>query len=293
MSNSFNKNSCTFNKIFFCMKRIMVPTDFSDTAKNAARYAVQLAASIPDASIILYNLADKIAVGSDSSPLTEGKNDRFIILHAALSNLKTELDQLATVPVELVIEEGSSLTDNLERYVRLHGIDLIIMGITGATRLEQIFMGSNALNVVNLAICPVIIVPPDATYKPVNKVLFACDFKDVASSVPVVPIKSILNSFKPTLLIVNVDTDHYVEITEEYKAQRALLENMLQEYNPEFYFIRMYDFQDSISSFAADRNVDLILTVPRKHSFLTGLFKTSHTKKLAYHSHVPILAVHE
>lgn len=275
------------------MKRIMVPTDFSDTAKNAARYAVQLAASIPDASIILYNLADKIAVGSDSSPLTEGKNDRFIILHAALSNVKTELDQLATVPVELVIEEGSSLTDNLERYVRHHGIDLIIMGITGATRLEQIFMGSNALNVVNLAICPVIIVPPDATYKPVNKVLFACDFKDVASSVPVVPIKSILNSFKPTLLIVNVDTDHYVEITEEYKAQRALLENILQEYNPEFYFIRMYDFQDSISSFAADRNVDLILTVPRKHSFLTGLFKTSHTKKLAYHSHVPILAVHE
>lgn len=275
------------------MKRIMVPTDFSDTAKNAARYAVKLAASIPDASIILYNLTDKIAVGSDSSPLTEGKNDRFIILHAALSNVKTELDQLATVPVELVIEEGSSLTDNLERYVRLHGIDLIIMGITGATRLEQIFMGSNALNVVNLAICPVIIVPPDATYKPVNKVLFACDFKDVASSVPVVPIKSVLNSFKPTLLIVNVDTDHYVEITEEYKAQRALLENMLQEYNPEFYFIRMYDFQDSISSFAADRNVDLILTVPRKHSFLTGLFKTSHTKKLAYHSHVPILAVHE
>jgi len=95
------------------------------------------------------------------------------------------------------------------------------------------------------------------------------------------------------VMVVNVDTDHYVEVTDEYKSQRAILEERLQEYNPEFYFIRMYDFQDSIGSFATDRDVDLILTIPKKHHFLTGFFKTSHTKKLAYHSHVPILAVQE
>ena len=241
------------------MKRIIVPTDFSDTAKNAARYAVQLAGSVTGATVILYNLTDKIALGSDSSPLTEDKNDRFVVLQAALSNLKTELTALTPVTVETVVEEGSSLTDNLERYVRHHGIDLIIMGITGATRLEQIFMGSNALNVVNLGVCPVIIVPPNAVFRPVNKILFACDFKDVSSSIPFTPVKNVLNIFKPTLYIVNVDTEHYVELSDEYKSQRAILENRLAEFNPEFYFIRMYDFQDSIGSFASDRNVDLIL----------------------------------
>jgi nucleotide-binding universal stress UspA family protein len=275
------------------MKRIIVPTDFSETAKNAARYAVQMADTIPGSSIIFYNLADKIALGSDSSPLTEDKNDRFTVLQAALDNLRTEVRELSNVNIELVVEEGSSLTDNIERYVRHHGIDLIIMGITGATRLEQIFMGSNALNVVNLGVCPVIVVPPNAVYKPINKVLFACDLKNVSSTIPFAPIKSVLNLFKPTVLVVNVDTDHYVEVTDEYKSQRAILEQRLQEYNPEFYFIRMYDFQDSIGSFASDREVDLILTIPKKHHFLTGFFKTSHTKKLAYHSHVPILAVQE
>lgn len=250
-----------------------------------------MADAIPEASIILYNLTDKIALGSDSSPLTEDKNDRFLVLHAALNNLKAELAELSNVNVEVVVEEGSSLTDNIDRYVRHHGIDLIVMGITGATRLEQIFMGSNALNVVSLGICPVIIVPPDAVYKPITKVLFACDLKNVTNTIPFAPIKSVLNIFKPTVLVVNVDTDHYVEVTEEYKAQRVILEERLQEYHPEFYFIRMYDFQDSIGSFATDRGVDLILTIPQKHHFLTGLFKTSHTKKLAYHSHVPILAV--
>ena len=275
------------------MKRIIVPTDFSETAKNAARYAVQMADTIPGSSIIFYNLTDKIALGSDSSPLTEDKNDRLTVLQAALDNLRTEVRELSNVNIELVVEEGSSLTDNIERYVRHHGIDLIIMGITGATRLEQIFMGSNALNIVNLGVCPVIVVPPNAVYKPINKVLFACDLKNVSSTIPFAPIKSVLNLFKPTVLVVNVDTDHYVEVSDEYKSQRAILEQRLQEYNPEFYFIRMYDFQDSIGSFASDRDVDLILTIPKKHHFLTGFFKSSHTKKLAYHSHVPILAVQE
>jgi nucleotide-binding universal stress UspA family protein len=275
------------------MKRIIVPTDFSETSKNAARYAVQVAAAVPGATVVLYHVTDKIALGSDSSPLTEDKEDRLVILQAALDNWKTEFSAISPVKVDLTVEENSSLTDSLRRYVRHQGADLIIMGITGATRLEQIFMGSNALNVVELGVCPVIIVPPNAIYKPINRVLFACDLKDVKSSVPIAPVKSVLDLFKPTVLVVNVDVDHYVEVTEDYKTQRNILEKMLEDYHTEFYFMRLYDFQDSISSFAADRDIDLILTVPKKHNFLLGLFKTSHTKRLAYHSHVPILAVQE
>jgi len=55
----------------------------------------------------------------------------------------------------------------------------------------------------------------------------------------------------------------------------------------------MFDFLDATSNFTVDREIDLIVTVPRKHSFLSGLYKTSHTKKLAYHSHVPVAAIHE
>jgi hypothetical protein len=50
---------------------------------------------------------------------------------------------------------------------------------------------------------------------------------------------------------------------------------------------------DATNSFTSDHNIDLIVTVPRKHSFLMGLYKTSHTKKLAYHSHIPVAAIHE
>lgn len=275
------------------MKKFLVPTDFSDTSKNAARYAVELAQDDPETTIILYNLYDKLAPGSDGSLLTETDEDRKKVLNQALANLEIELHEISTVRIEYVAEEGNSLVESVERYVRYNGIDVVIMGITGATRLEQIFMGSNALNMARQGVCPVIIVPPKAEFKKIENVLLASDFKQVRTTTPVAQIKKILEIFKPNLHIVNVDSEHYVQLTDEYKAERAWLEKTFEAYNPEFYFIRMFDFLDAISNFTTDHNIDLIITVPRKHSFLSGLYKTSHTKKLAYHSHVPVVAIHE
>ena len=276
------------------MKKILVPTDFSDTSKNAAQFAVKLAADMKDAEIILINVSDKITAGSDGSPLTEDDDDRQVILTQALNHMKEDLKAPPTVKISCTIEKGSSLVETLSRYERHHSIDLVIMGITGATQIEQIFMGSNALDMAKESVCPVIIVPPDAKYSQIKNVLLASDFKDVDTTIPIEPLKATLNAFnKPALHIVNVDSEHYVELTDDYKAERAKLEKMLIDYKPEFYFIRLFDFLDAISQFAHDKNIDLILTVPRHHSFIGGLFKTSHTKKLAYHSHVPIVAIHE
>jgi nucleotide-binding universal stress UspA family protein len=276
------------------MKKFLVPTDFSDTSKNAAKFAAQAVATVKDAQIILYNVSDTIGRGVDGSVLTETDDDRATVLGNAMLQLKDEITPFAGgAKIDIVLEQGSSLVDNLERYVRHYAIDLVIMGITGATRLEQIFMGSNTLNMVNTRICPVLIVPPDANFKQIKNVVLASDMKEVATTTPVAPIKSVLDIFGAHLHIVNVDSEHYVELTDEYKTERAVLERMLKDYSPSFYFIRQYDFLDAISQFTADKNIDLIIIVPRKNSFLGGLFKTSHTKKLAYHSHIPIVAIHE
>jgi nucleotide-binding universal stress UspA family protein len=275
------------------MKKILVPTDFSDTSKNAALFAAQMVADLQDAKIILIHVSDKITGGSDGSPLTEDDDDRRIILTQALSQLSDELLAVVKVPIEFVMEKGTSLVETLTRYVRYQAIDLVVMGITGATRLEQIFMGSNTLEMAKESACPVLIVPPDAKYRKIKNVVLASDFKDVDTTIPLAPVKATLDLFKPALHVVNVDSEHYVELTDEYKAERKKLETMLKDYAPEFYFIRQYDFFDAISQFADDKNIDLIVIVPRERSFLSGLFKTSHTKKLAYHSHVPIVAIHE
>jgi nucleotide-binding universal stress UspA family protein len=225
--------------------------------------------------------------------LTETDEDRKKVLERALFNLEIELHELSTVRIEYVAEEGGSLVESIERFVRYNGIDLVIMGITGATKLEQVFFGSNALNMARQGVCPVIIVPPKGRFTKIENVMLLSDFKNTRSNTPVAQIKKLLDIFKPNLHIVNVDAEHHVQLTDEFKREKEWLAKTFEDYKPEFYFIRMYDFLEATDAFAADHSIDLIVTVPRKHSFLTGLYKTSHTKKLAYHSHVPVAAIHE
>ena len=275
------------------MKKFLVPTDFSEASKNAARYAVELAQDDPETTIILYNIYDRLAPGSDGSLLTESDEDRKKVLSQALHNLEIELHELSTVRIEYVAEEGGSLVESIEKYVRYNGISCVIMGITGATRLEQVFFGSNALNMARQGVCPVIIVPPKAEFKKIRNVMLLSDFKNVKSTTPVAQIRLLLDIFKPNLHIVNVDSEHHVQLTDEFKRERDWMEKTFSDFNPEFYFIRIYDFLEAVDAFTSDHNIDLIVTVPRKHSFLSGLYKTSHTKKLAYHSHIPVAAIHE
>jgi nucleotide-binding universal stress UspA family protein len=276
------------------MNNLIVPIDFSEASKNAARYAAHISTLIPDAHLILYNVFDTLEYGSDSSPLdTEGEEDasRKEIVELALASVQTELSAITSARISLVAEEAHHFLDTLEKYVKNNNIQLIVMGITGATRLGQVLMGSNALNIVKRAIAPTIIVPPGAHSQSAKNVLLLTDFKDIEQTIPIETVKSVLDLFHPRLYIVNVDHEHYVQVTDEYKAERAKLESQLHEYHPEFYFIRLFDFVEAANQFVADYKIDLILTFPRKHSFLSNIFKTSSTKQLAYHSHVPIAAI--
>lgn len=276
------------------MNNFIVPIDFSETSKNAARYAAHISTLVPDAHLILYNVFDTLEYGTDSSPLgTEGVEDtsRKEIVELALSSVRTELSGITNATISCVAEESHRFLDALENYVKMNDIQLIVMGITGATKLGQILIGSNALNIVRRELAPVIIVPPDAHSQSAKNVLLLTDFKDVDHTIPIPSVKAILDLFKPKLFIVNVDHEHYVQVTDEYKTERSKLEIKLKDYNPEFYFIRLFDFVEATNQFVADYHIDLILTFPRKHSFLSNIFKTSSTKELAYHSHVPIVAI--
>ncbi|MDR3714466.1 MAG: universal stress protein [Puia sp.] len=277
------------------MNNFIVPIDFSETSKNAARFAAHLANRVPDVHLILYNVFDEIEGGTDGSPLgtTEEGEDaaRKKIMELALQSVQTELATITSARISCVAEENDDFVDTLENYVKKNEIQLIVMGITGATLLGQIFMGSNTLNVVNRRLVPVVIVPPDARSKSAENIMLLTDLQDVENTVPIESVKKVLQIFNPTLHVVNVDSEHYVDLTEEYKAERVKLETMLAGFKPEFYFIRMFDFMEAINQFVADKKIDMIITIPKKHSFLTNLFKSTHTSKLAYHSHVPIVAI--
>lgn len=268
------------------MKKFLVPIDFSDTSINAAKYAVALTRNIPGAEITLFHVYSRL---SFSTLTSKDEGSRQKISESELNEVKTKISE-GNDNISCVAEEGS-FVENICDFAMGNFIDMVIMGITGSSRITQVFMGTNTLNVIRNINCPVMIVPAEAKYTGLKKVVFTSDFQDVARTTPFASLKKILDTFKPELEILNVDSEHYVELTPEFKIEREAMEDKLGTYSPEFSFLRSYDFLEGISSFVETRNIDAIVTVPRRHSFLSQLFKTSHTKKLAYHSSVPIIAV--
>ena len=269
------------------MKNIVVPVDFSDTSVNAAKYAIEMARNIPDAAITLYHVYSKISIAALAS---KDEHSRQMVSEAELKTLKNKLDGFENINC---VAEPGSLVECLAEYALGNHSDLVVMGITGSSKLTQVFMGTNTLNVIRNISCPVMIIPPEAKYTGLKKVVFTSDFKDVARTTPFASIKKILDIFKTELDILNVDSEHFVELTPEFKLEKEAMEDKLGSYNPEFSFLRSYDFLEGISSFVESRNIDAIITVPHKHTLFNQFFVTSTTKKLAYHSTIPIIAIPE
>jgi nucleotide-binding universal stress UspA family protein len=274
------------------MKRFIIPVDFSETSRNAARFAASFSASISESELILYNAFDGLDRTSDGRPTNGDEKDKQKSIELALKGVDDEVGSLTQAEISLVAEESGDFVDSLESCIQRMKPDMIIMGITGANRLERIIMGSNTLNIVRKGIAPVVIVPPEARFKGIRNIMLISDFRNVELATPIAPLTKILDSLKPNLHIVHVAHEYYEELTDENKSSKKQLDEMLKDYNPEFYFIKFRDFTNAVNEFVQFHDIDLIVTIPKDQSFFPNLFKTTHTSQLAYHSHVPIIALH-
>jgi nucleotide-binding universal stress UspA family protein len=277
------------------MKTILVPTDFSDTAKNAADYAAALACEIGATKIVLYN-AYQAPVSADPSMPAVQLFDMDVLKKSSTDGLKHFKNELTSKCGDNVAIETKSefqlLASGIENICKKEEIDIVVMGITGGSKMEEVLIGSNTISVAKHVHVPVIIVPHHAKYNSIKEIVLACDFKQVKETTPVDAIKRLLNITKAKFFILNVDSNNK-DFTPETPHQNFVLENLFEGYHPEYHFINDKHFTDAINHFVDDNEVDLIITIPKKHGWFEGLFKRSHTKELAYHSHVPLMVVHE
>jgi nucleotide-binding universal stress UspA family protein len=258
---------------------IIVPTDFSPISLNAAQFAARMLTGQYETTLVLYHVYSNAADAEEAT--------------AQLKQLKDQLLDENIVKIDCVTEESNDFIESLDRKVRYLDAALVVMAVNDKSKLEQVISPSNSLRLIDKNLCPVLVIPEGAKYNEIKNVALASDFKDVRNSIPIVPVKRILNIFKPNLHIVNINSEIYVSLNEEYLEQRKIMLEMFHEFNPECYFITTYDFHETLRQFIDDKNIDLVLTFPRKHSFINNLIKGNNTKKLVFESSVPVLAAHE
>lgn len=143
----------------FGIKKILVPTDFSETAANALRQAIYLA-KLNKAEIKLIHVVSPVYTTGSELTLPYSQDFFNKIKKAATDHLKeiaNETKESNDVKTTFDVRMGG-VEEVINFIAKKEKIDLILMGTHGTSGVKEFFIGSNAYKVVHNANNPVITV---------------------------------------------------------------------------------------------------------------------------------------
>jgi len=282
------------------MKKILLPTDFSDNSWNAIDYAVELFKD-EECVFFLVNIYNQILyesihysdISSERSVENTVKVDRLMnlehIRQVAIDiypNSKHTFKTIATL---------GPLVDAIGNIVKREKIDLIVMGTKGATGAKEVFLGSSTVQIINsIKSCPVLAVPYSFSFisKP-SEITFATDFTHFYSKEELQPLIDLAISFKATIRIVHI-TKGQGSLSEEQKFNLGMLHKYFKQIE---YYQHTLTKGDSIAStlqrFSEELNTYLLVMLHYKHSFIEKLTKEPTIKNIAFHTETPFLILPE
>jgi nucleotide-binding universal stress UspA family protein len=193
------------------------------------------------------------------------------------------------IPIE-TIAYSNDLIGNIKKLYEDPEAKLVVIGLTGAG-MANFFLGSNTLNIVNNVGRIVLTVPPFAAFRPIRKVVFACDMWNVAATVPVARMKRIMALLDAELQVLNIQKPQ--QPSPEAEAEKETLEKLLDGIPFSFHTLARRNVIAGIKDFVRSEHADLIAIIPRKHDFLENLLRPNHTKAMLFRSGVPILTLPE
>ena len=274
------------------MKTILIPIDFSEASTNAARYGADFACSVSAEKIVLYNAYSMPLATEMTWALVESEELKKAS-EAGLDKAKMLLKPFCNhdIKIETIADFGffGQRIDDVATQVHA---DFIVMGITRPGGLEQAIFGSNALTVVHHTKLPLLIVPPECTWQAIEKIAWACDYQNIQETTPLHIINEVLQLTNAQLHVIHNEKNHEnfnPEIIQESNHIRDFFKNRTFEIS----LLEGTDLSDSVNKYVFDNGIDWLIVVPHKHSWLANLFSKSHTKELAFHTHVPMLCLQQ
>jgi nucleotide-binding universal stress UspA family protein len=139
------------------LKRILVPTDFSDSARHALTYGVSFAREY-EAELTLLHVVETLTVGYASDlfpvPMAEVFQEVSAYARAEIAKLAAEVREKGVTVHERVVQGKPSA--EIIRIASEETIDMIVLGTHGKGMLDKALFGSTTERVVRRAPCPVL-----------------------------------------------------------------------------------------------------------------------------------------
>ncbi|MFX0557912.1 universal stress protein [Maribacter sp. CXY002] len=275
------------------MKRILVPTDFSDNAYRAITYALNLFKEVKCTFYLMHTYTPPIyhteyLIGS---PGQIGLGDVM---------QETSLTQLEKLKVTLekkfkndkhtimVHTAFNTLLGEITETVASEHIDLIVMGTKGATGAKEILLGTNTVHVIKKVNCPVLAVPPNFKYEAPKEILFPTDFEIDYQEENFQELLTLAKVHKSRINVMHVRAGY--DLSEQQEKHKKQLEELLGNIG---LFHEMPDngIIAAVNDFQLKTNINLLVMVQNKHTFLEKLFIEPIIKKIGFHLTVPFMVI--
>lgn len=270
------------------MKKILVPTDFSDQAEHALKVAAEIARN-HNSEIYLLHMLELPLQGVDPYGSSGDLPEAMFFIKMAQQQFETVmsqdylkgLDVFQTVKSDLSFSEIKNTCDELN-------IDLIVMGSHGATGLREVFIGSNAEKVVRSSKVPVLVIKNNYENFYIDNFVFASDFKKDSKKTYRQAIK-FAKAFEATIHLLMVNTPNNFTTTTEAKAQ-------INEFTKdEVYFpisINIYNdesVEQGILNFSKEIDADLIGISTHGRQGIAHFFNGSISEDIVNHANRPVI----
>lgn len=269
------------------MKTILVPTDFSENAKNALHYALEIALSTK-AEILLIHI----------SPIPYNFDSRVAEITEIMEQYsrKTLDEVISTIKKNTKYKDikirGTSKTDKLLTAIlnvsKKENADLIVAGTKGASGMGKFFFGSNTAEIIRQAHLPVLVVPGDATYQQFRTMVYAIDYREDDLS-----FLHELEKFADQLG-VKIETLHVAAKNSLYEqiVHRGLVQLMTDKFSDIFadhHLVINESVVDGVENYINNHPNSLLTMAHYKKPFLHRLINNSVTEEMTYHAKTPLL----
>jgi nucleotide-binding universal stress UspA family protein len=271
------------------MVNILVPTDLSDLSKIAVQYAIKIANKLGGTITLLHviNIIQptratmRLQLKSLEKDLVDtAKEDLDIFVHEVSKQLKT------SDPIKMKVVKGANFNDTIKKEAKKLRTGLIVMGTRGASGLKKYVMGSNTTSVIEVSHVPVLAVPELGDFKNFKNVVYATDLLHTQQELKtLIPY---LEKFGSKVHLIHV-TSSLKEVSNLEKKITSIVE-MSGIKNIICKVMVNKKIDEAIEHYVNVSNADLLAMFTHDLSFYEKLFDRSITRKMAFHSKIPLLA---
>ncbi len=266
------------------MMTVLVPTDFSNSAKAAIEYAAMLAQEARAKIILFHAIPKRGGVLKDIDGYWTSRNQRRLkrMANALIRN------GLPPASVDFRVVHDFPLRKAVNNYLSENNVNLVVMGAKGETNDPGVWLGGSAAEMVEQTGLPVITVPKGAKKAKPQHIVYASDLQNIEREV--LSLASFASQFNARLHVVHVQTTPPEKALDLTSLQKKLVKKTGYD-NLAVVMLGNPDIEQAIDYYCSANQADLLVLFKHTRGFFEDLFHRSITKSISYQTKTALLVV--